>query len=144
MEGYVEIPIPVKFVPDVYALLAKLSGQGETPAPASTERTNGVPEEWSKSDLVRMWRESPPSMREFTCYLADRPEQMISSTEIGEAINRPGLKLAGALGAFGRRVANRYSKETWPFLAVWDHEHERMGYQMSSGTADIIKEVAGS
>ena len=145
MENYVQVPIPERFVLPVYELLTRLSSESEDTRPKSTPaapNVNGVPHEWSKDDIARMWRESPPPMKAFISHLADRPETAVTSAEVGDAIGRRGSKFSGTLGAFGRRMRSRYKKDSWPFEAYWDHNLHCMVYRMSMGTAEIIAEMA--
>ncbi len=42
------------------------------------------------------------------------------------------------MGAFGRRVKNRYGKATSPFRADWNRDKEMMEYEMSAKNALLV------
>jgi hypothetical protein len=47
--------------------------------------------------------------------------------------------LAGTLGAFGRRVGNRYGTESWPFDSNWSYDHNSMVYWMDEWVAEQLR-----
>jgi hypothetical protein len=82
-------------------------------------------------------------MRGIFEYLAEHAGQEFNSAEIAE--NVEGLKdwnsVAGALGAFGRRSANRYSLRKFPWSWRYDAEN-RVLMKMPAAVAAVIKQVA--
>jgi hypothetical protein len=147
-EDMVQIWVPRKHVVAVYGYIASLEqgeGGGEVPvgAPPDGPTPNGPDdnEEWSPKVLRRMYDESPPAMVRILDYLAENPDREVPSEEITEAIE-PGSssnRLAGTLGAFGRRVGNRYGMESWPFDRYWSYDHDSMVYWMDGWVADKIR-----
>jgi len=130
------VPVPEERVLEVYALLA---ASGDSP-PASAVSAAAAPDAIADEELIaKAYRQSPEAMTLFLDYLADHPGQVIKSSEIAEAIGRTGPQQAGVLGAFGRRMKNRYGQEKWFFSAYWDHDVGSMVYSMSPEAADVIK-----
>jgi len=50
--------------------------------------------------------------------------------------------IAGALGAYGRRVKNRYKRSSFPFNQSWDHANGEMRHGMTPDVAEIILRLA--
>lgn len=95
---------------------------------------------WTDELIGRCLVESPVPMRAFLMHLATNPDRTITSTEMAVAINRTSRQLSGVLGAFGKRVRNRYSMESWPLEADWSDEAGSMIYRMPSHIAAVIRE----
>jgi hypothetical protein len=79
-------------------------------------------------------------MKAFQKHLADHPGTWFSTTDMAMAQNaeRGSKTIAGALGAYGRRVSNRYGMKTWPFEDRWHHVEGQQYYSMTPEVADII------
>jgi hypothetical protein len=93
---------------------------------------------WSDDLVIRCYRESPPAMLAFMDLLAENPDRTMTSADIAGGIGRTSAQFAGVLGAFGRRVRNRYSMSTWPFEAQWSDPAGMMMYRMTLDTARTI------
>lgn len=132
--GFVNVPVPTERVQEVYALLARPPGE----LPESPERG------WTSSDIRRMFRESPETMKSFLLHLARNAGDDFLASEMASAIGRERRQLAGALGAFSRRLSQRYGRKTWPFDANWNHEAGMVSYSMSANVAEVILEEAGT
>ena len=161
MDDIVMVPVPRRHLATVYRVIAEGEAQtqpGEQPAPqppapvAAPSVANGASGngDWSPNEIARLYRESPPVMRKFLDHLADpdHADQVLTGPELatviyGEEDDRRRRKLPGALGAFGRRVKNRYSKRTWPFKASWNYERNIMEYKMDPWTAEQIRKAQG-
>lgn len=95
--------------------------------------------------VERAYRESPPAMKRFLDYLTDHSGRHVPNDEVAQetAITRP--QLAGVLGAFGRRWANRYQKRNskWFFDAEWMADSGngdwKWHYRMPEEAAQIIR-----
>ena len=142
-EELVNVPVPRKHLAAVYELIARLE-LGESAletAPGSTSTESEPEAEWPEELVRRAYAESSPAMKSVWEVLAARPDEVIDSRvlvheALGNGAGWPNL--AGTLGAFGNRVANRYGRETWPFEAKWSHELELMTYVMTSRVAEIV------
>jgi hypothetical protein len=137
----VMVPVPEDRVLEVYALLARPKGAAESiPAVVSAGPVVEAP---SIDDelIARAYRESPPAMKGFLEYLADRPGVWISSREIGDSLGLDWNKVAGVLGAFGRRWHNRYQQpqKRWFFDERWNHDKNHQEYRMPERAAEVIK-----
>jgi len=145
-DEFVNIPVPSQYVTQVYGFIASLSGQtGESQVePASSSDLETKSENWTEDLIIRQYRESPESMKKFQQYLAEHAGQDFSSTEIAVAIGAEHgwNSIAGALGAYGRRVKNRYKRSSFPFQQGWDHEHGEMRHGMTPEVAEIIRRLA--
>jgi hypothetical protein len=142
-DDLVTVAVPRRRLLDVYRLLAEEPGSESPGAVVDDGR-------FDRALIERAYRESPDSMRRFFKYLADRPGRMVPNTELVShmGITRP--KLAGALGAFGRRWRNRYRQGDgkWFFEAEWQPEDGsgewKWHYGVSTDVAEIVKDVASS
>ena len=141
----VSVMVPKKHLAKVYGLIARLDS-GE-PSERATESENGSaasndPDEWTPSRIRKTVEQSPPAMRNILRRLAERTGEWLTTQDLAEAIeNNPDADwktVAGTLGAFGRRVANRYGLETWPFEEKHDHNVGGRVYRMS---ADMARQI---
>ena len=99
-----------------------------------------VTEAWTRGEIERAFRQSPPSIRKIQKALADWPGQPLTTADFATAMgpgNNP-ANVAGALGAYGRGVRSRYGKHTWPFSTVRNHEANAWEYTMPPDTAQVI------
>jgi hypothetical protein len=132
---------------EVYALIARLSSLGDDSMSLDSGDTN---DDWSRSPelLTRMYEESPKAMKDILRALAARPDEWLTAPELAQAIqhkpNADWNTVAGTLGAFGRRVKNRYKRRSWPFLSQWDHSRGRFLYSMSPDVARQINDLAAN
>ena len=146
----VEVLVPRKHLMAVYGYVAALE-QGkadvETPVSAPPDGPTDDPtgpdddEDWSPRQLRLLYDQSPPAMIRILDYLAENPDREVPSDEVMEAI-APGAsanRLAGTLGAFGRRVKNRYQRDSWPFDAYYSHEYGRVVYVMNPWIAEKLR-----
>lgn len=92
----VNVPVLVKYLPEVYALLARL-GAGETEKPA-----------WTPELVKRAYNESDTNMRNVLVTLKAAKDQWVSRKELCTATKLTPVVLRGVLGAFGHRCKSRY------------------------------------
>ena len=130
MPGFVQIAVPEDRVLDVYAFLLDKGQNGAA---------------WTHELLERMYLESPKPMQQFLVTLAKRAGSVHTAEEMAEAIGRSRSQLAGVLGAYGRRVKNRYGMEHGPFETIYDHGSGMYSYMIvDDDTAKTLLEVADS
>ncbi len=141
--AYVMMAIPAEMVP---AVTAFMEGQETAQAPGSprfsSEGEAGFVHGWNRVLAQRAYRESADQMRRLLEFLAEHPNQEVSSYELADAIEaRFGWNtVAGMLGAFGRRCGNRYGR-TEP---MWDYRFDADGrilITMPSGPAEAIESI---
>jgi len=143
---FLQVPVPSHLVVDVYSLIAEKSSYRPVES-ASPNADMGIPEEWSASEIRRMYRESDTNMRAILDALAARSGKEVSSRELKSVLSRSrgetatSSKLGGTLGAFGRRVRNRYRKQTWPFAARWIPQTNENEYTMTNEVAALLKGI---
>jgi hypothetical protein len=96
-------------------------------------------------DVVeKAYSESPPAMKRFLLYLSEHADRHVPNDEIASAIGVTRPQLAGVLGAFGRRWANRYQQRNrnWFFDARWIQEANsgdwKWHYRMPKDAAQVI------
>jgi len=94
--------------------------------------------EWDDALITRCYLESPPPMQAFMMHMATNPDRTFTSKQMASAIDRTGQQLAGVLGAFGRRVKNRYSMRSWPFDAQWSDDAGHMFYRMPADVSAVV------
>jgi hypothetical protein len=142
----VQVMVPREFLPDVYTLLAKLTTENNAEQPTEEELNGSLEEKpedkkWTPDLIRRMYEESSPGMTRALNYMAEHPDRWIPAPEVTEAIEpgRDSRRLGGTLGAFGKRVKNRYGMGTWPFHFRWDSENGHALYWMDDAIAKQIQ-----
>jgi hypothetical protein len=147
----VEVLVPRHLLVDVYRLIADRAGSPVPPRAGGREEGSshdGLPDDWSASLVRRMYSESAKHMRAILDALAARPGEVVTASELIEVLASSrgdaadSSVLGGTLGAFGRRVANRYGRSEWPFSAQWDSDSGQVHYRMSPGVAALIRDQA--
>jgi len=140
---YVSVPVPSELVPEVYALISahmvnKGNGSRAVEDPSSGEASSALSDEL----LKRIWDESGVTMRKALKHLAQFPGQAIGAQDLTKAVfgNPKGHKLAGAMGAFGRRCQNRY-KGAKPFAVKWNVLSSRWEYTMATDVASRVAKL---
>src|ERR1041385_732796 len=143
---FVPVPVPRQLVLDVYRFVAertRLTGEGQPSV--RINQPAGLPDDWSASEIRRLYSDSAKNMRAILDAMAARPGEKVYSNDLIEVLSRSrggtagSSILGGTLGAFGRRVKNRYRKNNWPFEAHWIPEINQNYYVMSSAVATILK-----
>lgn len=138
-QEFVSIPVPRDRVQEVYELLARTA---RTDASQMAVEPPGDSREAAEREalVIRIYRESPDTMKSMFKVLAARAGHSVPMEEVAAGVGRTAKQMSGALGAFGRRFKNRYSKEAvhWPFEAWWDFEKNAMVYRMSVKVARLI------
>ncbi|MBK6749678.1 MAG: hypothetical protein IPG67_06625 [Acidobacteria bacterium] len=118
--------VPAERVMEVYAYLANTppTAPGGKVDSTSVGETGDIqqhfrlPEsrDWPEALLQRAYRESSPAMKAVLDILIEKAGKTVHSYEMIAAISKVRSKecnhhtLAGTVGAFGRRVANRYNR----------------------------------
>lgn len=146
-DDLVNVAVPKKHLQRVYRLLADLdedgggSGDGTLP-PRGGDGDGGTFEEWTNARLERMVSESGQAMRDILRALVLRPGDWLSTADLAKAIeDNPDADwntIAGMLGAFGRRIRNRYGLDTWPMEWRRFPDGAGMHYMMPSHMAKRI------
>lgn len=149
----VQVLVPQEHVVAVYGYIAALergeAGDGATVSASPSEPQQNGPsenEEWSPKQLRLLYEQSPPAMVLILDYLAENPDREVTSGDLVEVLKERKADansntLAGTLGAFGRRVANRYGMENWPFDAYYSHEHYSLVYVMDGWVAEKLRDL---
>ena len=132
MSNYIMVPVPEERVTDVYALLA------QAPESDSTPVDEMLSADWSEAEIKRCYEESSDTMKRVLRLLAEKPGKRIPSDELYTEIDHSAHQFAGVMGAFGRRVKNRYSKSDWFFDYQWDSDAGNVVYTMTHKVAVII------
>jgi hypothetical protein len=133
MPEFVNMPVPVDRVQDVYELLARPSAARSALGPQVTD--NGYPEGWSQAMVERMFIESSSAMRRILCSIAERSPSWVTTGEIGAASELSPRQVIASLGPFEKRVRGRYGMNRWPFEAREFVDAGIFKYSMSEGTA---------
>lgn len=137
--GYVMMAIPEELVPAVAKFIEGRPDGALEPVPeGATEE--GFVHGWDRDTVRRAYRESADRMRDLLHFLARNPDREVSSYEVAEAIGaRFGWNtVAGMLGAFQRRCANRYGRK----MPMWEFRYDdrdRILVTMPSKVADAIR-----
>jgi len=144
----VSVMVPKRHLARVYGLIARLEGDATTAdssSPASALMNENGNTEWTQARLRRMVQESPPAVRDILRILAEHADEWLATQQLAEAIqenpNANWQTVAGTMGAFGRRVKNRYGIESFPFEKRYDHAAHSSVFRMSRETAQLVLEL---
>ena len=149
----VSVMVPRRHLSAVYGLIAKLDSAGavsRAAIPSTPANGSGTgSDEWTPSRLRKMLQQSPPAMKDILRAMAEHPDEWLTTQQLAKAIqNNPDADwktVAGTLGAFGRRVTNRYGLESFPYEKRYDHENNskvyRMSREMSAQVLQILQDV---
>lgn len=127
---FVNIPVPVERVDDVYELLAR------KPSPAATE-----PDEKDEdARIVEAYRRTTDTTRQFLDILADHPGELIGAGEMERQLGRTSSQFRGHLGAFARLWSRTLKGgEHWFFNAWGSGEGGTMEYRATVEVAEKIR-----
>jgi hypothetical protein len=142
LNEYVSVLVPKRHLTRVYAFLGAIDEQSPTPE-TRIEHSSDDSAVWTPELIERQFRESSPFMMRFEKYLAEHAGKEFSTRDMADALEaeRGWNTVAGALGAYGRRVKNRYKQTTWPFEARWDYVSGLAYHSMSEEVAEIIRSL---
>lgn len=138
MTTYVAVPVPEDRVTEVYGLLSV------APKP-SEDQVGGEPADrgrrWDEAALREYLAEASDTIKGLAKYLAERPGQEVTTEEVASELGLPHgwNSLAGALGAWGRKIGNR-GFDDFPWESWWGTDgHTRM--RMSPEVAEIVRKL---
>ncbi len=141
---YVSILVPKQYLTKIYGFIASLDNPHSSPEPLQAQAAGNHEETWDRELIIRQFIESPDSMKKFQKFLADHPGEAFSTSQMAEALGVAGgwNSVAGALGAYGHRVKNRYQMfHSFPFQSKWDHGAGESMHSMTPDVAEIIKSL---
>jgi|DewCreStandDraft_4_1066084.scaffolds.fasta_scaffold151555_1 hypothetical protein len=135
----VAVMVPKHHLSKVYGFIAQLESASPTATSTPTEPAEDTGD-WTSARVRRMVQESPQAMRDVLKAMADKAGAWVSVHDLASAISdKPKADwntVAGVMGAFGRRVKNRYGIDKMPFEKRYDHAAHCKMFRMS-------KEIAG-
>jgi hypothetical protein len=134
MTNYVSVPVPEHLVPAVMLLIT------DSLAKQPTRIQEVVTTDWTEPELQRMWDESGVPMRRTLVLLAQNAGLPVPMSQIAKTLGKPpkGHQVAGMMGAFGRRLKNRYNRTKWPFAVIQNAIGGYWEYVMAHDVAKII------
>jgi hypothetical protein len=141
--AYVMIAVPAELVPAVTEFIQQQDGTRKRAAvPESDE--DGLLYGWTEDLLRRAYGESGEPMKKLLVFLAESPESEFNSDEIAQGIGVTDWNsVAGMLGAFGRRVSNRYGRARPPWVERRDDlQGGKWVKRMPADVASIILDEA--
>lgn len=119
VDEIVSVPVPRQYLAQVYRVIAELDagarGVSAQPTPVAAEAGE---DEWTPARIRRMVEESDETMRNILEAMAKQPGTWLTSEDLAKAIKSKTADwntVAGALGAFSRRLSNRYGLESMPY-----------------------------
>jgi hypothetical protein len=117
MEGFVNIPVPVEYVPQVYALLGKLAGE-----PDEGKDLQMVSGEWTEKRLQQLSAEPRASVArvaKMMDLLSKEPDQPIAYAEVARSLGITHGELQGALSGFSRWIRTIWGDDDgWPMTVT--------------------------
>ena len=134
---YLMVPVPSDRVQEVYELLARPPHSSEG-SPVDGDVAKPLP--WSEELLFRAYEESPDRMKQVLHTLADRHDQTVTMEDLTGVLGLERGRVAGVLGAFGRRWKNRYrqGEANLPFKAHWSSSAGMTVYSMEGPVAVVF------
>jgi hypothetical protein len=140
-DEYVSVLVPKRHLTRTYAFLGSLDGSIATQEEPIGDAEDKLATDWPPELLERQYAESPKFMKRFQKHLADHPGEEFSTRDMADALEaeRGWNTVAGALGAYGRRVKNRYKRSTFPFQSRTDYEAGEVYHSMTPEVAEIIR-----
>ena len=103
-------------------------------------------------EVVRAYREATPALRAAFDYLADHPDEPVTSLDLARAVYPDDndidaeSRLYGVLGGFGTKAAQRYRKKTWFIDSYREHQPDGspgyMIYVISDEKAEWLRKVS--
>jgi hypothetical protein len=132
---YVPVPVPERYLPDVYRLLAELHAQDDVSLDAGKEWD---PDFWRQPANIREHLLSrPQTIRDLAGYLSTHPDEEVGAEQAAQALQLPKgwNSLAGALGAFGNYCGNRGLEFPWKTRYASDG---RARFTLDAKTADVF------
>ena len=130
----ISILVPKQYLQEIYGFISTLGA-------STTLGAHGEEIKWPTALIGRQYDESPDIIKRLQKILAAQPGKKFYTSELAVKLKAPkGSKsVAGALGAYGRRVLNRYKMTTWPIATAWDHEKREQTFWMEPNVAAVIK-----
>jgi len=142
MQEFVNVPVPIERVQEVYELLARQSRK-RLFAQHTTE--DGYSEGWTQQLIDRMFVESSEAMRLILSAIAEVSPAWVTTKDIAAASGLTARQVVASLGPFEKRIRGRYGMNHWPFEAREFVDAGCFKYSMSAETAGrIIAMAAGS
>jgi len=149
-DDLVSVMVPRNYLSRVYGLIAELDGAKGTTQNSNSESSlstddqdAGPAVEWTPLRLRKMISQTHSSaMRDILRVLAENAGEWLTSHRLAASIEgKPDADwntVAGTLGAFGRRVRNRYGLKTWPFEHRHNHSEKCGTYRMKAEIATLV------
>jgi hypothetical protein len=140
VDTFAYVPVPLAWLPTVYAVLGKLSDERLVAAKVPGD----IPDDSISDDLIaKMYRESHEQHRALMEYLARHPDEWFYTSDLAAALQlQHGARgLAGMLGAFGRRAKHRYGGLK-PWDSDWDAFREEARHRMTAEVAKVVRGLA--
>jgi hypothetical protein len=111
MTDYVQVPVSVDRLQEVFALLAQ--GVNQTPETALQRKS------WDEPSLRLMWDDSQPSVQDLLMYMATNPSHSATNDDVVREAKLAGqASVPGAIGALAKRCYNRYGRDL-PWVNDW-------------------------
>jgi hypothetical protein len=118
MEGFVNIPVPVEYVPQVYALLGKLAGEPEEGSADQSKEQQMASGEWTEEHLQQLSAEPRASVAraaKMLDLLSKEPDRPIAYAEVARSLGITHGELQGALSGFSRWIRSIWGDDdAWP------------------------------
>ena len=139
---YIQVPVPIDRVQEVYELLARPRVSADSPA---ADAIAGRPQPWSDELLVHAYEDSPEAMKKLLDTLAERHDQTVTMDELAGVLGLERGQVAGVLGAFSRRWKNRYRQGdgNLPYKAFTLSSAGMRAFSMSGPVAAAFERARG-
>ena len=141
MLEFVNVPVPVDRVHEVYELLSRRPTGSSASSMVSDD---GYPAGWTQDLIDRMFVESSSAMRRILLAIARKSPGWATTAEIAEACDLTARQVVASLGPFEKRVRGRYAMGRWPFETREFVDAGLRKYSMLPATAARIVALAES
>jgi hypothetical protein len=143
MSNPILIAVPQHLVPAVADLIAN-DGRMLLTDPPVPDPDESLVNGWTEPDLRQHYIDSSEKMRAFLVFLAEHPDEEVTSEEAAAAIGYPDWNsIAGMLGAAQRRAGNHFGRSHGPWKRRWDSEGI-VQLRMPTDVAAVVLDEASS
>lgn len=141
MSGIVTVPVPEEHLGAVYGLLARLANDEEGRGGEPTgDVSKGQAGWWNEKRLRKAYDESSPAQQTILKAMARGKGKWVPVSDIVAELGNGAdwNTMAGALGAFGRRIKSRYKAKERPFTIRYNAQRGENEYLMPGSIAKAI------
>ena len=117
--NYVNVPVPVELVPELYAWIAERTSKPSGQAPAAPAGAPFSTASWTEQEIVSAIKGASPTMRRMWRALAESPGVEMSLDMLADRTGIARASFRGYLSGYGRYHNAHWKGRPWFFQWVW-------------------------